>query len=37
MCVIVAPIKIKPGDDETTLQGAGSGAHNIWPSDDEWK
>ena len=23
--------------DETTLQGAGSGAHSIWPPDDEWK
>lgn len=21
---------------ETTLQGAGSGAHNIWPPDDKW-
>ena len=23
--------------DETSLQGAGSGAHNIWPPDAEWK
>ncbi len=38
-----APHFIKWGDavrdwrDDTALQGAGSGAHNIWPSDDEWK
>ena len=28
---------VKDWRDESVLQGAGRGAHNIWPPDDEWK
>ena len=28
---------VKDWRDESGLKGAGTGAHNIWPTDGEWK